>query len=326
MSLNTQIMPKPIVLFLLLSIAIAGQGQAVQHHHNKVDDVKTSDDANALFKLIAGKYYSEYVIEEKLAFKNGQDSATAKSANAVTWSKADFDCNGFTDILLIPKDTATTIEDNIVIICIMDSGFNKFYFRPLTTSFSFFSIASLNSIDDKPSILFYHYKKPNITYIENGKKLRHVVLCDTLIFRFDDFVEYNRNKTNYNIKNVNFKTSSCFGLCPVFEINIDETGKAIFNASDFNEDTNRKQVNGKFTALLDSLHVNEIKNILNYKHFPTLEKKYSVPWTDDQTGYLTITYNDGKTKIIEDYGMQGTFGLRRLYQLLSNLRFNQNWH
>ena len=47
--------------------------------------------------------------------------------------------------------------------------------------------------------------------------------------------------------------------------------------------------------------------------------------TDGQTCGLKITYDNGKTKIIHDYGLIGTFGLDRTYEMLFNLRKNQTW-
>lgn len=56
--------------------------------------------------------------------------------------------------------------------------------------------------------------------------------------------------------------------------------------------------------------------------FTNLEKDYAVGWTDDQSCTLKIVYDNNKTKVIEDYGLIGTFGLKKLYQQLFELRFN----
>ncbi len=53
--------------------------------------------------------------------------------------------------------------------------------------------------------------------------------------------------------------------------------------------------------------------------------KYAVNWTDDQASILEITFDNGKVKKIYDYGLIGTFGLDRVYQLLFKLRENQKW-
>jgi len=66
-------------------------------------------------------------------------------------------------------------------------------------------------------------------------------------------------------------------------------------------------------------------NLLNYIDFETLQDNYAVNWTDDQTAKLKVTYDNGKVKSIRDYGLLGTYGLDRVYQLLFELRENQKW-
>ncbi|WP_419487875.1 hypothetical protein [Chryseobacterium bernardetii] len=70
---------------------------------------------------------------------------------------------------------------------------------------------------------------------------------------------------------------------------------------------------------------NTIEELLNYINFSKLKDFYSVSSTDNPTSELTITYGNGKTKKIQDYGLAGTYGLKKLYDLLFDLRFNQDW-
>ena len=63
-----------------------------------------------------------------------------------------------------------------------------------------------------------------------------------------------------------------------------------------------------------------LESSIKYLKTETLKDKYSVNWTDDKTGYLTIYYTDGDKKEIEDYGMVGTFGLSILFDFLYELR------
>ena len=56
--------------------------------------------------------------------------------------------------------------------------------------------------------------------------------------------------------------------------------------------------------------------LLNNLRLRDLSNQYAVNWTDDQTGYLTIYFEDGSIKALEDYGMKGTFGLSILFDFL----------
>jgi hypothetical protein len=57
----------------------------------------------------------------------------------------------------------------------------------------------------------------------------------------------------------------------------------------------------------------------------SLQDNYRVPWTDDQTSWLKIKFNDGSVKEIQDYGLRGSFGLRLLYNIFFDLRSSENW-
>ena len=88
---------------------------------------------------------------------------------------------------------------------------------------------------------------------------------------------------------------------------------------------NDNEVSGNFNSKITKDKYNDIVNLLNYIDFESLKDNYSVSWTDDQTATITITYDNGKVKSISDYGLIGTFGLDRVYQLLFELRDNQKW-
>ena len=86
-----------------------------------------------------------------------------------------------------------------------------------------------------------------------------------------------------------------------------------------------KEVESFIKSIDKEKDYSKIVELLNYIDFPNLKDNYAVNLTDDQTCTLTIIYNNGKVKKIEDYGLIGTFGLDRFYSLMFELRFNQEW-
>jgi hypothetical protein len=89
--------------------------------------------------------------------------------------------------------------------------------------------------------------------------------------------------------------------------------------------TNTTKLKGNSNRRSLKTHLAEIINVLNYIKIKKLQNKYRVPWTDDQTGTLTINFSNGESKELSDYGMMGSFGLQKLYSLLFDLRTNQKW-
>ena len=245
----------------------------------------------------------------------------ADSLNVQPFSKIDFDKNGSTDLLAIGTLPTQIINHGDLV---KDHRFHILVVMDYRKD-SFKMIHLIRRVD-------YHFVVPKIvndSIITLGQK--------TLIFKFGDFIEFNSHPKTYEIEKVEYQTTFCYGPCPVFRIEINNDKTALFKASNFNsqseiflfgssgKEKNSKEIKGVFRTVLGENSFSNIIGLLNYIDFPNLEDNYSVDWTDDQSCTLIITYNNGRKKFINDYGLIGTFGLDRLYQLFFELRFNQNW-
>lgn len=82
---------------------------------------------------------------------------------------------------------------------------------------------------------------------------------------------------------------------------------------------------GTYTAKLSQAKFKEIVEVLNYIDFENLQDDYEVGYSDATSTYLTITYDNLKTKKIRDSGGMGTRGLSIFYDLLHDLKGNQQW-
>jgi len=130
----------------------------------------------------------------------------------------------------------------------------------------------------------------------------------------------------YSIEKIEYQTNRCFGTCPQFIILIDELKNATFDAQEHNRiDKKGKEIKGKFKTIIRENEFNEIVSSLIATDFPNLNDNYSVGWKDDHTCFLTVSYDNGKLKRIVDYGLNGTPELKKFYQLMFELRFNQDW-
>lgn len=158
---------------------------------------------------------------------------------------------------------------------------------------------------------------PRKIIIQQSEKPKQQV--DTLIFKFNSFIEYNSYPTtDFNFGKINFKTSQCFGECPIFEMTINKNRTATYKAIKYNNET------GEFIGAIPAKEFDELISILKYLQLDKLNNEYSVNWTDDQTVTTEINYNN-KSKRIIDYGKIGTFGLSRLYSKFFSWRKSINW-
>ena len=256
-----------------------------------------------------------------LSNRFGEFTLIADSLNIQPFSKIDFDKNGLTDLLAIGTFPVDVINgDDLIkghefhILVVMDYGKDSFQMISLTRGF------------------IHHFVFPKIvndSIITLNQK--------ALIFKFGDFIEFNPHPKTYEIEKVEYQTAPCYGTCPVFRIEINKDKTGLFKASNYNSETeilpfespgkpgNSKEIKGVFRTVVRENSYSNIIDLLNYIDFPNLKNNYSVAWTDDQSSTLTITYNNGQKKEIRDYGLIGTYGLDRLYQLFFELRFNQKW-
>ncbi len=135
------------------------------------------------------------------------------------------------------------------------------------------------------------------------------------------------SKMKYNIERIEYFTSSCFGTCPQFKIVIDKNREATYDAIRFNfsKEFGTPTPEGSFKTKINENEFHLLLKKLNEMDFPMLQDNYRVIYSDVQTANLKIIYDDGKEKIITDYGMLGTTELKELYQLFLELRENQKW-
>ncbi len=294
-----------IVFFVSLALC---HGQVLQNtnnstikFHNKIDDIKTAAEIEELIESIDKKRFKLFKVNELLKFEKRYCEEFANTVQAKPWTKADFDNNGYTDLLVIGKDY------NHSVVVILDVGKNNFVVKSLTKNF--FRDCTFPVVQDtkeQPVIAYYNFGMPP--------------LANTLIYKFGDFIELNNSPKTYKIEKIEYRTSGCFGACPSFNLTINSIRNAIYKPIYFN-----KKKKGTYKGKIETSQFNELINLLNYIDFPMLHNDYYVTWTDDQTSFLTITYDGGKVKNIKDYGLIGTFGLSRVYEILFGFTENQTW-
>jgi len=290
------------VIFVSLFICKAQTTKTIKDSfRNKIDDVKTDVDIDKLLDSISKKQFEVFIVREKLEVKDKECRKFSEKIQAKSWTKADFDNNGYTDLLINGESFGRSS------IVVMDKGKNNFVvkdFGGMMSRCAFFVVK--NSVP-QPTIVYHEFNRFQSTEKE-------------LIFKYGGFIEINDNPQNYSIEKIEYKTSGCYGNCPIFELSLDGNLEALYKPIAYN-----KKKKGIFKGKINEAQYQEVIDLLNYIDFSNLKDEYLSGGTDQQNSYLTITYDNGKIKQIMDYSLKGTFGLRRLHEILFNLRENQNW-
>jgi hypothetical protein len=278
---------------------------------NDIDQLQTKDDVKNFLIEKVNKKWKDWDLFES----NATDTARFGKNK---FYKLDIDNNGSTDLLIDGEYFFAVIDNG-------DKTYGTHFIDRGTFLIDKHTLTNIIYKDKIPLLIvndFDEYKRFPSDTAKSGWELRWNVVgsqTDTLIYKFGDFIEYNPRPDKLSIEEIKFSTTYCYGTCPVFELTIKADRSATFNAIEYNDKK------GKFKATIDTASYNRLIQTINYIRLTSLNKNYSVGWTDDQTCTLKIKFNSGQTKEISDYGLIGTYGLQNLYNQLFALRETQKW-
>ncbi|MBS7787021.1 hypothetical protein KIH23_06905 [Flavobacterium sp. CYK-55] len=288
---------------------------------NKIDELKTDKDVEDFIKIVAPEFvkkiWKDYdrgnfrIVSTDTIYANLKCQKVFNKSEINNWEKVDINNDGLTDLLFIPHYYGYSQY------IIIDEGNNNFNLTRFIIDFD-----------------ICEYVKPIKVNRENQLKIRKVnrlsfgtisssepyIAIDTLTYKFNSFIEFNSKKiTQDRVKLIKVKTSYCLGLCPSFELEINYDGHMVFNGLGYTNFI------GKSTSNAELKKIQEIEDLINYIDLKNLKDNYSVSWTDSQTIYLEIEFQDGFSKKITDYGLIGTYGLNSLYSKLIDIGTKTNW-
>ncbi|WP_143106345.1 DUF6438 domain-containing protein [Pustulibacterium marinum] len=296
---------------------------------SKIDSLKTDDDVQNFIRE-SNSSYDEFELKRIQDFDRDDksDSITKIIANKLritkSYYKADFDYNGYTDLLVIGdnKDCLSFKPCSFNSMVIMNFGNDSLKYVNIVKDMRTSIVPIIEKRKDETILVI---NTPDQISWRNEKFKDGSV--DNLIYRNGNFIEYNSKVVQHNIERIEYSTGPCFGPCPIFSLSLTNNGKSEFlpEAFNFDDESYDENTEGKFMCNLEEKKWNELTDLINYLDFTNLEKYYAVNWTDAQSCTLKITYDNGKIKEIRDYGRRGTYGLKQLYHQLFELRFNQNW-
>jgi hypothetical protein len=245
-----------------------------------------------------------------------------------SFEKADFDNNGYTDLLVTGENKTYTDYDytkniwpskefNAVVLMNFGSGNVKLY--DLTDGGI---VPKVEYVGQLPLLVVH---KPIRIRNERTKSDEKIA---KLTFKYGDFTEYNPKPVYYHIEKIKYRVTPCFGQCVAFTMEIGEEKKATFDAVSYNYTRDWYKstlLSGSYKGTINDTDFYELLELTQYIDFPNLKNSYHVMATDSSTGELTITYNGGQEKRIGFYYLQGTYGLYSIQKKIFDLRHTQNW-
>jgi hypothetical protein len=266
------------------------------------------------------------------------DKFIYKEWEVKSWQKVDLNNDGLTDLIAIEVPKGSNYKFNFVV---MDKGNNRFQLIDIRYQFDD-SRESIEPIKlNNISLLVFH---GYTIYFTKQHQYTQTERTDTLIYKFNNFIEYNKTPPNYKIDSITYSSKwGWYGLentpppntKPDQNLIIDHSGNAVYS-NNFSSSTyvftgttrptrNPKTDIGTFKCIIKKSDLKDICNLINYLSIKKLNDSYAITWTDNTSCYIRVKFKDGSVKYIADYGGSGTFGLKNLFAKLFALRDSQDW-
>ncbi|MFT3910135.1 MAG: DUF6438 domain-containing protein [Ferruginibacter sp.] len=234
------------------------------------------------------------------------------------WEKPDFNNDGFADLFVLINEGVFRPSFNaFVFINIDDTAY-----KPAPLDLNVTCLAYYPFKIGEQQLLISHKMETLVSFdTSSGNTIgTQLPRQDTLIYKFDHFIEYNTDSICPAIQSVSFSNSSCWIPCPQYKITIDKSKNITLDGYD------HSVLRGHYKSIITEKKFREIFDLLKYINPKKLKERYGETGTDGQTLYLEIKFTDGTIKEIKGEGWGGTIALRMIYHCFEEIYKTQNWY
>ncbi|HMD00890.1 MAG TPA: DUF6438 domain-containing protein, partial [Ferruginibacter sp.] len=222
---------------LLSLLLLVYQQVGAQHVPTFIDSINSNKEVENLIHSI-DRNYSTFKIKDCGHFRHisERQDLCERMADSLgitkSFYRSDLDHNGYTDLLVIGE------YSRFCLLVVLNYGNDSFRLNQLTRRH--FQECVFPKINNDTTIRYYFEPEP--------RNLMNVVtsplIYADLIFKFGDFVELNQHPCACNIEKIDYQTTGCFGMCPIFHLSISGDRSAVLNAEEFNWDEGMKKLKG----------------------------------------------------------------------------------
>lgn len=295
------------LLFLLLANASFGQAISDLNSDSAVKNfvIRTNysakDFAWAYFDLTTGREVSDYFSDREERFRIDTVISGAK------WAKVDLNKDAIEDLIIsgvTNKPEQRVYETNYRLLVYLSKGDGSYKQIDLTPRFleQFPIYFNLINLQGQNSIEL-------VRVVNNDDWVSCQIIRDTLVYKFDHFLEYNSNVHASAFKKLTYYTTSNWVTYQPDFFEVDDRRNVYYKKGAWPDSASRES-HFKMSRS-DFLY---LKNLLGYVDPAKLRNKYSKPVFDVGNSNLIIKYTDNQEKHIDDYGHWGTYGLRAIYE------------
>lgn len=312
------------IMLLLLAALTAGTHT---HSQSPVSKLNTDEAVDAFITSYSKQHNLRWtkVESDRLApfLKGGHpdDIAFGRAITRKKWVKHDFNRDGKTDLVFSGRFACSLACNVVAFITSADTLQHIFLTRQ---SFSYPHSISLVKKNGEEYLVF-----GEILHDRSGKRWRERYVKDTLTFQFGGFMEYRPvQNTMVKFDSLLFRQRSPWATVMVPDISVYADGRFKYRQRRFVKGYLNKGhlIYETFSATLTPLQLDTLQSLVQQVGFNSMPDHYEFPdMTDLLTANTYVYFNNGITKSVSDYGMQGTFGLQLLYRHINGLKRQAKW-
>ena len=301
------------VLVLLLSLHFSAQGQ-------QIDSLRTNEQVLAFLKGKTG-----YGKDTSLSFTPSRNNETlnhlsnrAKAFKQPPFAKADFDNNGYTDLLfngyLLPYDQQISL-----VVMNMGMGMDSFVVKDLTPIRSHYFAGKLLVIHNKPYI-------EALDVYEGYNSIQQADLIeryDTLECQYGEFIE-RTTPARYTLGQLSY--ACCIGWgAPELSLTICGDSALVIREAIFYPKSMAIDSGGAFVARLPEETKAQLTGLISHIPIPQLKEEYRAAGSCHTRNYLKFVYNNRQVKMTTNCGVGVPYSVEALEDLLWHLCSTLSW-
>lgn len=315
----------PLPLLLLAQIVIAQSNRVA----TKIIDSLNNEDQVLVFVQKLDVVYGHLSFHPNKPIYGLRDhEKKAQDFGALSYEMADFDNNGYTDLLFNGYEEQSGYNTPLSLVILF---FSRDSFRvvrlPEEIFFDFFTAKTVYIGDQAFLHILQISRKTREEWHPRARRVTQVNYTehrsDTLAWFQNSFIERVK-PVKRSVEKIRYLLNGGMTLTGAVRLTIRGDSVKLEKEADVSP-KNPIDYGGVFIARLDTGTFYRLYTLLQYLDFPHLKNNYRARGTDASTGILEITYNRGKKKTINDYGAIGTYGLSALQSLLLELPNTQHW-
>lgn len=311
---------------------------ALKNHSGKlltpIEQIQTIEDVDSFLNKYTDSLYNIKILPVKptsafrIRLKEIQDYFI-DSLEISPFLKEDFDKDGRTDLLI---NTIWRLRPSGFII--LDKGNGRYVLKTfIDNQGNRMNMAFIKpgTIDGKQCINYFlvdlNRLFDSIPFMEVNDTFKTGFVSEqNLVYKFDEFIEYNRKPSPFSFQKIDYQRGGIFEEFYIhYSLQVNNDRKIYLRVEGENKNWKDFKTFGTYSCVLNPKEFRNLRGLIGYINLNSLKNKYDMERADIPWASIHLIDEKLKTVRILDRGLSGTFGLQALHRYFEKLYKSLNW-